>query len=82
MSTIQEIELAIRSLSPSDREQLAEHLRVSLPELNADSEWARIMRDPRPRPALTALGDSIEAQLKADPEGFPVMSDADFSSQK
>ena len=54
MSTIQEIELAIRSLSKSDREQLAEDLRVILPELNADGEWATIIQDPRPRPALTA----------------------------
>ena len=70
MSTIQEIELAIRALSPSDREQLAQDLHVILPEMNVDGEWARIIGDPRPRPALTALGNSIEAQWQADPESF------------
>lgn len=82
MSTIQEIEVAIRALSKSDREQLAEDLRVILPELNADREWVSIIRDPRPRPALTALGNSLEAQWKADPECFPEMRDTDFSRQK
>ena len=82
MRTVQEIELAIQSLSPSEREQLAEDLRALLPELNGDGGWASITQDPRPRPALSALGDAIEAQLKADPECFPLLRDADFSRPK
>jgi hypothetical protein len=78
MSTVRDIEQAIQLLSKADREKLADHLRVILPELNADSEWARIIHDARPRPALSALGDSVEAQLRADPDCFPVMQDTDF----
>ena len=37
-----------------------------------------IIHDPRPRPALTALGDAIEAQLKANPVALPEIQDSDF----
>jgi hypothetical protein len=49
---------------------LANDLSEILPELNGDGEWRRIIDDPRPRPALTALLDDIDAQLKANPEGL------------
>ncbi|MDE3066459.1 MAG: hypothetical protein KGJ60_02810 [Verrucomicrobiota bacterium] len=38
-------------------------LRTKLPGTNRDLEWQRIISDPRPRPALTALGDEIETRL-------------------
>lgn len=49
-----------------------------LPELDGDAAWARITNDPRPRPALTALLDEVDAQVDRDPTTFPVMEDADF----
>jgi hypothetical protein len=52
MSTVQEIETAIRSLSKQQRRELAGHLAFLLPELDGDVIWEQIIRDPRPRPAL------------------------------
>jgi hypothetical protein len=82
MSTAQEIEDAIRTLSKKEREKLVSELPSILPELSADTDWDRIVNDPRPRPALTALGDSIAAQMKANPESFPKIKDSDFDSRK
>ena len=78
MSTVKEIEAAIRSLPPTERGKLVEDLPSILPELNGDAEWERILNDPRPRPALTRLGDEIEAQLLANPDCFPEIRDSDF----
>ena len=78
MSTVQEIEAAIRALPPQERERLVADLPAILPELNGDAEWHRILADPRPRPALTALGDEIETELKANPDRLPEIRDADF----
>jgi hypothetical protein len=66
MSTVQEIEAAIRALPPQEREKLVADLPAILPELNGDAAWDQLIQDPRARPALTALGNEIEARLKAD----------------
>jgi hypothetical protein len=78
MSTVAEIEAAIQALPPADRERLADDLPSILPELNGDAKWQRIAADPRPRPALTALGDEVAAQLKANPAAFGKIRDGDF----
>ena len=78
MSTLKEIEDAIRSLSPEDRAQLADDLPEILPELNGDAEWRRIIDDPRPRPALDALAEAIEAEFRANPESFKELTDEEF----
>jgi hypothetical protein len=65
MSTAQEIEDAIRSLSPSERAKLLQHLPHILPEFAGDQEWDRIIGDERPRPALSQLLDRYEAGLEA-----------------
>ena len=78
MSTVAEIEAAIQALPPAERERLAEDLPALLPELNGDAKWERIIDDARPRPALTALGDEIAAQLKANPAAFREVRDGDF----
>ena len=70
MSTVAEIEAAIRALPPKDREQLADDLPSILPELNGDAKRQRIITDECPRPALTDLGDEIAGQLKANPAAF------------
>jgi len=80
MSTVAEIEEAIKALPPSERERLAENLPSILPELRGDLIWQRIIQDERPRPALSALGDEIEASFKTRPEQFPEISDSDFEN--
>jgi len=82
MSTVAEIEAAIRALPAAERERLAEDLPFILPELNGDLKWNRIINDTRPRPALSALGDEIVAQLKGNPAAFSEMRDADFDEPK
>jgi len=75
MSTVAEIEAAIKALTPADRERLAHHLPAILPELNGDVQWQRLIMDERPRPALSALGDEIAAQLKTNPNAFHEVQD-------
>jgi hypothetical protein len=82
MSTVAEIEAAIRALSPAERECLADKLPAILPELDGDANWRRIASDPHPRPALTALGDEIEAQFKNNPNAFSEMRTAGFDPTK
>ena len=82
MSTVAEIEAAIKALPPTERERLAENLPSILPELNGDLKWQRITNDSRPRPALTALGDEIAAEIKKNPAAFAEMHDADFDPSK
>jgi len=78
VSTVQEIEAAIRALPAKEREKLVRDLPSILPELNGDAEWERIIRDSRRRPALSALGDEIEAQFKADPNAYSEIKETDF----
>jgi hypothetical protein len=78
MSSVPEIEAAIKALPPSEREQLAEDLPFILPELRGDLVWQRIIHDERPRAALSALGDRIERQFKNDPQQFSEIKDSDF----
>ena len=80
MSTVAEIEEAIKALPPSERERLAENLPSILPELRGDLVWQRIIQDERPRSALSGLGDEIEASFKTRPEQFPEISDSDFEN--
>ena len=65
MSTAQEIEDAIRFLSPAERAKLLQHLPDILPEFAGDQEWDRIIADERPRPALGEVLDRYEADLDA-----------------
>jgi hypothetical protein len=78
MSTVEEIETAIRSLRPEERERLVYRLPEVLPESDEEGPWKRIIRDARPRTDLTRLGDEIGLALKSDPEVFPEISDHDF----
>ncbi|HEY8204694.1 MAG TPA: hypothetical protein VIF81_08210 [Pyrinomonadaceae bacterium] len=81
MSTVAEIEEAIKALPPSERERLAEDLPFILPELSGDLVWQRFISDERPRPLLSALGDDIEQQFKNDPEQFHEIKDSDFEKR-
>ena len=78
MSTVEEIIRSIRNLSPAEREQLMMEVPALFPELDGDAAWERIIRDPRPRPALTALLDEAEAEFKRNPTACPDTSEAEF----
>jgi hypothetical protein len=81
MSTVQEIETAIQALPAAEREKLVADLPAILPELNGAAAWEQILSDAHPRPALTALGDEIAAQFKADPNCFSEIQDGDFDQR-
>lgn len=78
MSTARQIEEAIRALEKTERDKLFQHLPKLFPELAGDFEWERIISDERPRPTLTALVDTYEAELSAKPESFPKAAEGDF----
>jgi hypothetical protein len=80
MSSLQEIELAIRGLSEEDRAKLITDLPALIPELDGDKLWEFIALDPRPRPKLDALIAKVDAQYRRDPNSIPIMRDADFES--
>ena len=80
MSTAQEIENAIRSLSPSERDKLVQHIPQLFPEFSGDTEWERITQDNTPRPALTKLLNRYEAELARDSHAFPKVAEEDFDS--
>ncbi len=80
MSTAREIEEAIRSLPPSERDKLLHDIADLFPELSDDTEWERIITDERPRPALTELVDKTEAEFRRNPDGFPELTERDLSS--
>jgi hypothetical protein len=81
MSTVTEIEEAIKALPPGERERLAEDLPSILPELRGDLVWQRIISDERPRTTLSELGDDIEQQFKNNPEQFHEIKDSDFETR-
>ncbi len=81
MSTVQEIEAAIRSLAPAQREELVKDLPGLLPELDGDAVWERITRDSRPRPGFTALLNEVQADYQRDPKVFPEITESDFNQR-
>jgi len=78
VSTAHEIEEAIRTLEQAERDKLLAHLPQLFPELSTDPEWERILRDDKPRPALSVLLDGYEASLSANPEAYPKVAESDF----
>jgi hypothetical protein len=81
VSTVEEIAAAIRELPDAERARLAESLPTLVPELDGDARWEKIIRDPTPRPALTALGDEIEAAYGENREQFPIIRESDFNQK-
>jgi hypothetical protein len=80
VSTAQEIEDAIRSLSPAERDKLVQQIPQLLPEFGGDSEWERIAGDDRPRPTLTKLLNRYEVDLARDSDALPKIAEGDFDS--
>ena len=81
MSTAQEIEAAIRALSPAERDKLVQHIPQLFPEFGGDAEWERITRDERPRSALTDLLNRYEIDFARDPAVFPKVAEGDFDTR-
>ena len=65
MSTAHEIEKAIHSLPTSERNKLLKTIPDLFPELSGDVEWARIIRDERPRPDLTQVIIETESEFRS-----------------
>ena len=80
MNTAQEIEAAILSLSAGERDKLIQHIPQLFPEFARDSEWERIARDDRPRPALTELLNRYEADLTSNSGALPKVAEDSFES--
>jgi hypothetical protein len=80
MSTAQEIEKAIRSLSTSERDKLLRDLPRILPELGEDAEWDRIMQEETPRGALTELLNETEADYARDSHKLSPMTATDLNA--
>lgn len=60
MSTVEQIEAAIRSLPAGERDRLVKDLPKLFPELDGAAAWDRIIQDDRPRPAFSRLLDEVE----------------------
>ena len=82
MSTVEEIQNAIRTLSKDERAQLAESLPALVPELDGDAEWERIIRDPTPSPKFTKFLDEIDARFREDPSQFRELTDEEFDKHE
>jgi hypothetical protein len=82
VSTVEEIAAAIRELPDAERARLAESLPTLVPELDGDARWEEIIRDPTPRPALTALGDKVEAAYRENPEQLTELTEEEFDKHK
>jgi hypothetical protein len=80
VSTAQEIENAILSLSAAERDKLVQHIPQLFPEFADDATWHRIALDERPRPALTELLNRYEADLAGDSDAIPKVAENDFDS--
>jgi hypothetical protein len=80
MSTAQEIEKAIRSLSTSERDKLLRDLPRILPELGEDAGWDRIIQEETPRGALTELLSETEADYARDSPKFSPMTATDLNA--
>ena len=78
MTTVEEIEQAIMSLSLGERARLAHSLPALVPELDGDGSWERIARDSSKRGPLSAALDELDAEFARDPAQFPIMQAGDF----
>jgi hypothetical protein len=78
VSSLQEIELAISGLSSEDQAKLVQDLPTLISGQEGELAWQRILHDPTPSPALSSLGDTMDAEYHRNPEAFPEIKDSDF----
>lgn len=81
MSTVEQIEAAIRALPARERDKLVKDLPKLFPELDGDAAWDRILHDDRPRPALSRLLDGVDAAVAESPAKYPETTDDEFKRQ-
>jgi len=81
MSTVEQIEAAIRALPPRERGLLVKALPALFPEFVDNPSWDQIIRDDRPRSALSQLLDEAEAAVCEDPARLPETTDEEFKSR-
>ena len=81
MTSLQQIEEAIRILSPHDREKLIHDLPSLLPELKGDAAWSYILKDSMARPALVALLNETDSAYGEHPKAFPELKAGDFDAK-
>ena len=82
MTTVEEIEHAIRALSPGERTRLANSLPALIPELDGDVLWERIARDSAKRPTFSAALDELDGEFGRDPAKFRPMQTGDFEQPR
>lgn len=82
VTPLQEVENAIRTLSPRDREKLIYDLPSLIPELDGDTLWNRILQNSTSRPPLTSLLNEADAEYRKRPESFPKLKESDFNAKK
>lgn len=78
MSSIEEIEAAIRALPAADRVRLIRDLPSLFPELDGDAAWDRILKDNAPRSSLARTLDEVESAVREDQAQFPETTDDEF----
>lgn len=74
VKSLGEIEAAIGKLSVKQQKQLVKDLPALCPSAFPADPWDAIIRDPRPRPALSALGDKLDEELRKNPGRFPPLT--------
>lgn len=78
MTTLAQIEAAIRALTARDRTRLAKSLPILFPELNGDAAWEKLIRNPQPRPTLSRLLDEADMAVAEDPAKLRETTDEAF----
>jgi hypothetical protein len=78
MSTVEQIEAAIRALPAGERDRLVKDLPKLFPELDGDAAWERIILDDHPRPALSRLLDEVDLGVAEDQTKYPSTTDDEF----
>lgn len=78
MSTVEQIEAAIRALSARERDRLAKDIPKLFPELDGDAAWDQIMHDARPRAAFSRLLDEAGVALTKNPSQYPATTEEEF----
>jgi hypothetical protein len=75
MKSLWEIEAAIAELPQESRRQLVSDLPALCPEAFPADGWAAILAESAPRPALSALLNSLDVQYREQPEQFPEVNE-------
>ncbi len=81
MTAVEQIKTAIQNLSVEQRRELAADLPKLMRELDGDAEWERVIHDPAPRPALTAMIEKAQAELRGGGGGLIELTDEELDRE-